>query len=199
MRAVEIAIGGVVGTGSARIFGASNPPSPPSMRPFLAFTTLLTLAAPCREAAAQSTARDSVLATVQQAFDLMRSRDTAGMRQLFDSTARLIGVRDTATAIRPRTVSQFLAGVDATLARNCDTVRARNAVVVSRMPINRAVESKSWRMPAVSRVRMRSNACCTVARTLSRAVDWAETARQGAMRVSRAARTTKGRIGWGRG
>jgi hypothetical protein len=64
--------------------------------------------------AAQSPGRDSVLATVQQAFDLMRRRDTAGMRQLFDSTARLIGVRDTTTAPRPRTVSQFLASVAST-------------------------------------------------------------------------------------
>ena len=84
------------------------------MRPFVALAALLTLFAPYRAVAAQSTARDSVLATVQQAFDLMRSRDTAGMRQLFDSTARLIGVRDTATVLRPRTVSQFLASVAST-------------------------------------------------------------------------------------
>ena len=84
------------------------------MRPFVVLAALITLVTPCRAVAAQSTARDSVLATVQHAFDLMRSRDTAGMRQLFDSTARLIGIRDTTTALRARTVSQFLASVAST-------------------------------------------------------------------------------------
>jgi hypothetical protein len=84
------------------------------MRPCLILAVVTILAAPCRAAAAQSTARDSVISTVQQVFDRMRSRDTSGMRQLFDSTARLIGTRDTTTAIRPRTVSQFLASVAAT-------------------------------------------------------------------------------------
>ena len=93
------------------------------MRPFVALAALVTLFAPYRAVAAQSTARDSVLATVQQAFDLMRSRDTAGMRQLFDSTARLIGVRDTATVLRPRTVSQFLASVASTPAERASDER----------------------------------------------------------------------------
>ncbi|PYP79672.1 MAG: hypothetical protein DMD35_07530 [Gemmatimonadetes bacterium] len=93
------------------------------MRPFLALAAVVTLVAPCRAVAAQSTARDSVLATVQQAFDLMRSRDTAGMRQLFDSTARLIGVRDTTTATRARTVSQFLASVASTPAERISDER----------------------------------------------------------------------------
>ena len=93
------------------------------MRPLVALAALASLVAPCRSAAAQSTARDSVLATVQKAFDLMRSRDTASMRQLFDSTARLIGVRDTTTATRPRTVSQFLASVASTPAERVSDER----------------------------------------------------------------------------
>ena len=84
------------------------------MRSSLVFAAVLGLLVPGAALAAQSSGRDSVLATVQQAFDLMRRRDTAGMRQLFDSTARLIGVRDTTTATRPRTVSQFLASVAST-------------------------------------------------------------------------------------
>ena len=84
------------------------------MRASLVFAFLLGLCVPAGTVAAQSSARDSVLATVQQAFDLMRSRDTAAMRQLFDSTARLIGIRDTTTTTRPRTVSQFLASVAST-------------------------------------------------------------------------------------
>jgi hypothetical protein len=93
------------------------------MRPFVKLAVLVTLAAPCSAAAAQSTTRDSVLATVQTAFDLMRSGDTAHMRQLFDSTARLIGVRDSATATRPRTVSQFLASVASTPAERASDER----------------------------------------------------------------------------
>jgi hypothetical protein len=93
------------------------------MRPFLALAALAVLAAPCRAATAQSTTRDSVLATVQQVLDLMRSRDSSGMRQLFDSTARLMGIRDTATVIRPRTVSQFLANVASTPAERASDER----------------------------------------------------------------------------
>jgi Putative lumazine-binding len=93
------------------------------MRPFVVLATLLTVVAPWRAVPAQSTARDSVLATVQQAFDLMRSGDTASMRQLFDSSARLIGVRDTTTAVRSRTVSQFLASVASTPAERASDER----------------------------------------------------------------------------
>jgi hypothetical protein len=93
------------------------------MRPFVVLATLLTLVTPWRAVPAQPTARDSVLATVQQAFDLMRSGDTASMRQLFDSSARLIGVRDTTTAVRSRTVSQFLASVASTPAERASDER----------------------------------------------------------------------------
>src|SRR5215218_8985134 len=93
------------------------------MRLFVALAALATLAAPCRSAAAQSTTRDSVVATVQKAFDLMRSGDTASMRQLFGSPARLIGARDTASTLRPRTVSQFLASVASTPAERTSDER----------------------------------------------------------------------------
>jgi hypothetical protein len=83
------------------------------MRRFLVLPVVLLLAAPTRVTIAQSSARDSVVTTVQRVFDLMRARDTVGMRELFDSTAHLIGARDTATA-RPRTVSQFLTSVSST-------------------------------------------------------------------------------------
>ena len=71
--------------------------------------------APCRPASAQATARDSVLAPVQRIFDAMRARDTVGLRQVFDSTARLIGTRASANeSIRSRTPSQFLASITTT-------------------------------------------------------------------------------------
>ena len=88
----------------------------PSMRFSFALPALFLLMAPSRGIVAQSSARDSVVATVQRVFDLMRARDTVGMRELFDSTAHLTGVRDTATTTRSRTVSQFLASVVATSA-----------------------------------------------------------------------------------
>jgi hypothetical protein len=76
---------------------------------------LLLLTAPWRPVTAQTTARDSVVATVQRVFDAMRTRDTTGLRALFDSTARLTAVPDSATRpTRPSTVSQFLTGIAAT-------------------------------------------------------------------------------------
>src|SRR5881227_4045580 len=41
---------------------------------------------------AQDAERTAVLATVQKVFDAMRTRDTALLRQAFDTTARLAGV-----------------------------------------------------------------------------------------------------------
>ena len=68
--------------------------------------------APWQDGAAQTSARDSVLSTMERAFDAMRARDTTGLRTAFDSTARLIGVPDSAARpTRPRTVSQFLADI----------------------------------------------------------------------------------------
>jgi len=73
-----------------------------------AFVTL----APSVPASAQATARDSVLAPVQRVFDAMRARDTVGLREVFDSTARLIGTRESAnTPIRSRTPTQFLTSI----------------------------------------------------------------------------------------
>lgn len=87
---------------------------PPPMRACLVLPALALLVLPSRAAVAQSSARDSVVATVQRVFDLMRARDTVGMRELFDSTAHLIGTRDSASTTRARTVSQFLASVAST-------------------------------------------------------------------------------------
>ena len=84
-----------------------------SRRAILA-AALLTLAS-SGSASAQSTARDSVLATVQRVFDAMRARDTVGLREVFDSTARLIGTRPSANvSIRSRTPTQFLASITTT-------------------------------------------------------------------------------------
>ena len=73
------------------------------------------MAVPWREGAAQSSARDSVLSTLERVFVAMRARDTTGVRAEFDSTARLIGMPDTASQPRPpQTVSQFLTGLATT-------------------------------------------------------------------------------------
>lgn len=73
---------------------------------------LILMAAPWQEGAAQSSARDSVLSTLQRVFDAMRTRDTTRVRVEFDSSARLIGVPDSAAQPRPpQTVSQFLTGI----------------------------------------------------------------------------------------
>jgi len=55
--------------------------------PAIAFLTLV--AAPAH---AQDAERTAVLATVQKVFDAMRTRDTALLRQAFDTSARLSGV-----------------------------------------------------------------------------------------------------------
>jgi hypothetical protein len=70
---------------------------------------------PWQGGAAQSSARDSVLATIERVFHAMRTRDTTGVRAEFDSTARLIGMPDSAAKARPpQTVSQFLTGIATT-------------------------------------------------------------------------------------
>jgi hypothetical protein len=61
---------------------------PSSMRLHFAIPgALLLTVAPLRSSAAQATARDSVLATVQRVFDAMRGGDTVRLPQAFDSTA----------------------------------------------------------------------------------------------------------------
>jgi hypothetical protein len=82
------------------------------MRSRLALLVTILAFAPARSIAAQATARDSVVAVVQRTFDGMRTRDTTGLRALFDSTARLIGAPNTPTApTHPSTVSQFLTAI----------------------------------------------------------------------------------------
>jgi hypothetical protein len=67
---------------------------------------------PWQTADAQSSARDSVVSTIQRVLDAMRARDTTGLRAAFDSTARLTSVPDSAARpTRPQTVSQFLTSI----------------------------------------------------------------------------------------
>jgi putative lumazine-binding protein len=63
-------------------------------------------------AAAQTSDRDAVLATVQKVFDAMRTRDTALFSQAFDTSGRLVGVSTRGTpAITLTTPAQFAAAV----------------------------------------------------------------------------------------
>ena len=85
------------------------------MRSRVNVLVVVLLLVPWRTADAQSTARDSVLATIQRVLDGMRARDTTGLRAEFDSTAQLIGVPDSsARPTRPQTVSRFLTGIATT-------------------------------------------------------------------------------------
>ena len=59
---------------------------------------------------AQSAERD-VLRTVQRTFDAMRAKDTAALRSVFDSSARIVATsfRDGAPAARAVSVDEFVA------------------------------------------------------------------------------------------
>lgn len=61
---------------------------------------------------AQDSERGAVLATVQKVFDAMRTRDTALLRQAFDTSARLAGVSVRGTpAVRLTAPSAFGAAI----------------------------------------------------------------------------------------
>jgi hypothetical protein len=61
---------------------------------------------------AQDVERAAVLATVQKVFDAMRTRDTAIFSQVFDSSARLVGVSTRGTpAITLTTPARFAAAI----------------------------------------------------------------------------------------
>ena len=66
-------------------------------------------------AAAQAPAPDTaILATVTRLFDAMRSRDTAALRALFDSGARLVSsgmARDGTPGLRVTTIDDFIRAV----------------------------------------------------------------------------------------
>jgi len=63
-------------------------------------------------AAAQGSDRETILATVQKVFDAMRTRDTALLSQVFDSTARLVGVSNRGTpSVSLTAPSQFGAAI----------------------------------------------------------------------------------------
>jgi hypothetical protein len=71
---------------------------------------LLATALPAR---AQDPERAAVLATVQKVFDAMRTRDTALLRQAFDTSARLAGVstRGGPATVRLTTPAAFGAAI----------------------------------------------------------------------------------------
>lgn len=60
----------------------------------------------------QPSEREAVLATVQKVFDAMRTRDTALLSQVSDTSTRLVGVSARGTpAITLTSMSQFGAGI----------------------------------------------------------------------------------------
>jgi hypothetical protein len=80
------------------------------------YAALLVLAACLPPLAAQGPAHPDpeILATVQRLFDGMRARDTAAIRAVFDSGARLVttGVRrDGTRAVRATPIAQFIAAI----------------------------------------------------------------------------------------
>ena len=82
------------------------------IRPLL-FGALIALAP--GGAAAQASAPDSaILATVTRLFDAMRARDTAALRAVFDSGARLVSAgttREGAFALRITTIDEFVRAI----------------------------------------------------------------------------------------
>jgi len=66
-------------------------------------------------AAAQAPARDSaILTTVTRLFDAMRARDTAALRAVFDSGARLVSAgttREGTPALRLTTIDEFVRAI----------------------------------------------------------------------------------------
>jgi hypothetical protein len=61
----------------------------------------------------QTADRAAILTTVQQVFDAMRTRDTALLRQAFDTTARLVGVssRGASPSVTLTSPAQFGAAI----------------------------------------------------------------------------------------
>jgi hypothetical protein len=80
----------------------------------------LALALVARPAHAQDAERTAVLATVQKVFDAMRTRDTALLRQAFDTSARLAGVssRGGPASVRLTTPAAFGAAIASAPAGN---------------------------------------------------------------------------------
>lgn len=88
------------------------------LRSLRAATVLVLFAAPLLRA--QDAERTAVLATVQKVFDAMRTRDTALLRQAFDSSARLAGVspRSGPATVRLTTPTAFGAAIASAPAGN---------------------------------------------------------------------------------
>ena len=81
-----------------------------TLRVFSAAFALLVTALPAH---AQEAERTAVLATVQKVFDAMRTRDTALLRQAFDTSARLAGMstRGGPPTVRLTTPASFGAAI----------------------------------------------------------------------------------------
>src|SRR5438874_5372421 len=79
------------------------------MRSRLVVPVILSLLTAGARLSAQNADRTAVLATVQKVFDAMRTRDTALLRQVFDTSARLVGVsaRGGAPAVSLTTPARF--------------------------------------------------------------------------------------------
>ncbi|HEY2375655.1 MAG TPA: nuclear transport factor 2 family protein [Gemmatimonadaceae bacterium] len=80
------------------------------LRSLLALSILLGASSPVR---AQDAEKSAILATVQKVFTAMRTRDTALLRQAFDTSARLVGVaaRSNPPAVRLTPPERFGASI----------------------------------------------------------------------------------------
>src|SRR5262245_15611059 len=82
------------------------------MRPRTLALTIAAVALSASVARGQDLERAAVLATVQKVFDAMRTRDTAIISQVFDSSARLVGVSTRGTpAITLTPPARFAAAI----------------------------------------------------------------------------------------
>ena len=90
-----------------------------------------------RGAAAQTSDRDAILATVQKVFDAMRTRDTSLLSQAFDTSARLVGVsnRGGSPSITLTTPAQFGAGIVRAPAGNVRNERIYDPEVRIDLPV----------------------------------------------------------------
>jgi hypothetical protein len=97
---------------------------------------LAVCAAPCT-AAAQTSDREAILATVQKVFDAMRTRDTSLFSQAFDSSARLVGVsnRGGTPAVTLTTPGQFAAAISRAPAGNVWNERIYDPEVRIDLPV----------------------------------------------------------------
>jgi hypothetical protein len=81
--------------------------------PLIIVLASLSTAAPSAKAQARSAAEQEVLAVVNKLFEGMRTKDTAMMRALFDTSARLVttATRDGQPVVRETKITNFLASI----------------------------------------------------------------------------------------